>query len=97
MTYRFNNFVRKAAKLLILTPSVLCSDNIKENVNIFPILEEYGEDLINRDVVDQELLLWQRKWLTVAPKDRPDTLGKAITKCDEKRFPNVFVLLKIAD
>ena len=97
MTYRFNNFVHKAAKLLILTPSVLCSDKIKENVNIFPILEEYGEDLINRDVVDQELLLWQRKWLTVAPKDRPDTLGKAITKCDEKRFPNVFVLLKIAD
>ena len=51
MTYRFNNFICKAAKLLILTPSVLCSEKFKENVDISPILEEYGEDLINRDVV----------------------------------------------
>ena len=57
---------------------------------------EYGEDLINRDVVDQELLLWQLKWLAVASKNRPDTLAKAITKCDGKRFPNLFVLFKIA-
>ena len=48
--------------------------------------------MINRDVVDQELLLWQRKWLAVASKDWP----KAIAKCDEKRSPNLFVLLKIA-
>ena len=58
MTYRFNNFICKAAKLLILTTSVLCSEKFKENVDISPILEEYGEDLINRDVVDQEPLLW---------------------------------------
>ena len=96
MTYRFNNFICKAAKLLILTPSVLCSEKFKENVGISPILEKYGEDLINRNVVDQELLLWQLKWLAVASKDRPDTLAKSLTKCDEKRFPNLFVLLKIA-
>ena len=70
---------------MILTPSVLCSEKFKENVDMSPILEEYGEDLINKDVVDQEVLLWQRKWLAVA-----------VTKCDEKRFPNLFVLLKIA-
>ena len=69
---------------MILTPSVLCSEKFKGNVGISPILEEYGEDLINRDVVDQELLLWQRKWLAVASKDRPDTLAKAIMKSDEK-------------
>ena len=74
---------------MILTTSVLCSEKFKENVDISPILEEYGEDLINRDVVDQELLLWQHKWLAVASKDRPDTLAKAITKCDEERFPNL--------
>ena len=65
MKYRFNNFTCKAAKLLVLTPSVLCSEKFKENVDIFPIFEEYGEHLINKDVVDQELLLWQRKWLAV--------------------------------
>ena len=89
MTCRFNICICKEAKLLILTSSVLYSKKFKENVDISPILEEYGEDSINRDVVDQELLLWQRKWLAVASKDRPDTWAKAITKCDEERFPNL--------
>ena len=96
MTHRFNEFICKTAKLLIFAPSILCSEKFKENVDISPILEEYEEDLINRDVVDQELLLWQRKWLAVASKDWPDTLAKAIVKCDEDRFPNLFVLFKIA-
>ena len=96
MTHRFNKFNCKAAKLLILTPSVLCSEKFKENVYIFPILEEYEEDLMNRDVMDQELLLWQHKWLALASKDRSDTLAKAVDKCDEERFPNLFVLLKKA-
>ena len=39
MTNRFSNFICKAAKLLILTPSVLCSEKFKENVDISPILE----------------------------------------------------------
>ena len=34
--------------------------------------------------------------MTVAFKDRSDTLAKAITKCDEEKLPNLFVLLKIA-
>ena len=84
MTHRFNKFICKAAKLLILAPSVSCSEKFKGNVYISPILEEYEEDLINRDVADQELLLWQRKWLAVASKDWPDTLAKA-TKHDEVR------------
>ena len=82
MTYCFNSFICKAAKLLILTPSGLCSEKFKENVDISSILEEYVEDLINRDVVDQELLLWQLKWLAVASKYRLDTLAKATKKCD---------------
>ena len=52
--------------------------------------------MINRDVVDQELLLWQRNSMSVDSKDWTDTFAKANTKCDEKRFPNLFVLLKIA-
>ena len=45
MTHRFNKFNCKAAKSLIVTPSVLCSEKFKENVDISPILEEYEEDL----------------------------------------------------
>ena len=96
MTHRFNKFSCKAAKLLILTQSVLCSEKFKESVGTSPILEEYEQDLISRDVVDQDLLLWQRKWLTVASKDRPDRLAKAIRKFIEESFLNVFALLKIA-
>ena len=70
--------------------------SFKKHVDISPILEEHEEDLINRDVVDQELLLWQRKWLVVVSKDWPDTLVKAIKKCDEENFPNLLVMLKIA-
>ena len=40
MTHLFNKFSCKAAKLLILTPSVLCLERFKENVDISPILEE---------------------------------------------------------
>ena len=96
MTHGFNKFICKPAKLVILVPSVLCSEKFKENVDISPILEECEENLINRDIVDQELLLWQRKWLAVASKNRPDALAKAVTTCDEERFHNLFVLLKIA-
>ena len=96
MAHCFNKFICKEAKLLILTQTVLCSEKFKENDVIFPILEEYEEDLISRDGVEQELLLWQRKWLAVASKDRTDTLAKAIKKRDEERSPNFFVLLKIA-
>ena len=57
MKHRFIKFKCKTAKLLILTPSVLCSEKFNENVDISPIWEVYEEDLINRDVPDQELLL----------------------------------------
>ena len=34
MTYRFNNFICKAAKLLILTPSVLCSEKFEKTLTV---------------------------------------------------------------
>ena len=82
MTHRLNKFTCKAPKLLILTPSFLCSEKFKQKVDISSISEKYEEDLINRDIVDQELLLWQLKWLAVASKYRLDTLAKATKKCD---------------
>ena len=80
ITHSFDKFYSKVVELLILTSSVLCFEKCKENVDISTILEEDEDDLINRDIMDQESLLWQRKWLTVASKDRPYTLSKTITK-----------------
>ena len=80
MTSRFNKFNCKADKLLILAPSVLYSEKRRRNVDISPILEEYEEDLISRDVVDETFLPWKRKCLTVASKYRTNTLTKTIKK-----------------
>ena len=55
----------------------------------------YRNDLPNRDIVDQELLLWKNRWSLTSAESRPSTLAESVKKCDEKRFPNVFVLKKI--
>ena len=56
----------------------------------------YRSDLPNPDIVDPELLLWKNKWPLTSAESRPFTLAESVMqKCDEKRFTNVFVLLKI--
>ena len=55
----------------------------------------YRNDLSTPDTVDQELLLWKNKWSSTSAESRPFTLAESVKKCDEKRFPNLFVLLKI--
>ena len=94
MTHLLNNSNCKAAKLLVLTIYVLCSETFRGNIDTPSIFEGY-ENLSNGDIVGQELLYLQHEWLAVASKDGLDTLVKAIKKYDNERFPNLIVLLKI--
>ena len=55
----------------------------------------YRNNLPNPDIVDQELLLWKNKWSSTSAQTRSSILAESVKKCDEKKFPNVFVLLKI--
>ena len=56
----------------------------------------YRNDLPNPDIVDQELLLWKKnKWSLTSADSRPSALPESVKKCNKKRFPDVFVLLKI--
>ena len=55
----------------------------------------YESNLPNPDAVVQELMLRKRKWSTVHREDRPNTLAKAIKKCDEIQYPNLLELPKI--
>ena len=55
----------------------------------------YRNNLPNPDIVDQELLLWKNKWSSTSVQTRSSILAESVKKCDEKKFPNVFVLLKI--
>ena len=86
MAHRFNNLNCKAAKLLILTQSILRSGKIRKNVDISTILEEREDDLINRGVLGHKLLFSQCKWLALASKNWANTLPKAIKEYDEERL-----------
>ena len=81
-----------AGKVLCLIPSIICNE---ETTDLKELLEMYESDLPNPDAVDQELMLWKKKWSVVNSGDRPNTLAKAIKICDKIQYPNIFELLKI--
>ena len=92
ITLRFEKTHCNADKVLCLVPSIICDE---DSTKFQQLVKMYESDLPNPDAVDQELMLWKRKWSTVDREDRPDTLAKAIKKCDEIQYPNLFELLKI--
>ena len=55
----------------------------------------YRSDIPNPDIVDQELLFWKNKWTLTSAESRPSTLAESVKKCDENRFPSVFLLLTV--
>ena len=81
--------------LLHLVPSILCGKEYSDNLEISQLLQEYGSDLPNSDILDQEITLWHHQWMNYNSKERPSALAAAIKKCDEARLPNLFILLKI--
>ena len=81
-----------AGKALCLVPSIICDD---DSTKFQELVKMYEKDLPNRDASVQELMLWKRNWAAVDWEDKPDTLAKAIKKCDEIQYPNLYELLKI--
>lgn len=96
MKFRFNEFSVRSSKLLLLVPSVLCSTSDDHMTELDSVIEEYKDELPNYEVIDQELRFWKQKYQTASEKARPSTLAEAIKECNEHRYPNLFVLLKIA-
>ena len=94
MEFRFNELNQRASTLLILIPSIITKPDYHEET-MADLTGLYLNDLPNPDIVDQELLLWKNKWSSTSVESRTSTLAESVKKCDEKRFPNVFVLLKI--
>ena len=91
---RFSPLAVKAASLLGLVPSVLCAEG--SHTNIQEAVEMYSGDLPSPELVDMEITRWKVMFQLLPPEDRPDTLGKAMKECDQQRFPNLHVLLRIA-
>ena len=75
--------------LLLLVPFVLCGEKYGGNLDISQLLEEYGSDLPNPDILDQEITIWRQQWM------KCNLLAAAIKMRDEARLPNLFILLKI--
>ena len=94
MEFHFNELNQRASTLLVLIPSIITKPDYHEGT-MADLIGLYRNDLPNPDIIDQELLLWKNKWSSTSAESRPSTLAESVKKCDEKRFPNVFVLLKI--
>ena len=94
MEFRFNELNQRASTLLILIPSIITKPDYHEET-VADLTGLYRNDLPNPDIVDQELLLWKNKWSSTSAESRPSTLAESVKRCDENRFPNVFVILKI--
>ena len=90
---RFSANCNKASKPLFLVPSIVVQDEFNSDVN--NTIGIYEDDLIDKYLMDQELGLWKRKWSVCLPIDRPDTLASTLISCDDRRFPNIFRLMKI--
>ena len=59
---RFEKTHCTAGKVLCLAPSVICDE---DSTKFKKLNKMYESDLPNPDAVDQELMLWKRKWSTV--------------------------------
>ena len=92
--FRFNELNQRALTLLTLIPSIITKPDYHGEI-MADLIGLYHSDLSNADIVDQELLLWKNKWSSTSVESRPSLFAESVKKCDEKRFPNVFVLLKI--
>ena len=62
ITVRFEKMHCIAGKVLCLVPSIICDE---DSTKFQELVKMYESDLPNPDAVDQELMLWKRKWSTV--------------------------------
>ena len=90
----FNELNQRASTLLTLILSIITKPDYHEET-MTDLIGLYRNNLPNSDTVDQELLLWKNNWFSTSAESWPSTLAESVKKSDEKRFPNMFVFLKI--
>ncbi|XP_068707766.1 52 kDa repressor of the inhibitor of the protein kinase-like [Montipora foliosa] len=78
---------------LCLVPSVLC-DRAGDLLNADEIINTYKDDLPSGEITVQFVFISFR-YSSKPKEDWPNTAGKALKKCDDDLFPNLYALLKI--
>ncbi|XP_068742165.1 52 kDa repressor of the inhibitor of the protein kinase-like [Montipora capricornis] len=90
---QFSGLSVLSSSLLCLVPSVLC-DRAGDLLNADEIINTYKDDLPSPELLRQELLRFQIRYSSKPKEDWPNTAGKALKKCDDDLFPNLYALLK---
>ena len=81
-----------SSQLLSLVPSVMKA----RPSTITTIAEMYSNDLPSPALVEEEYERWKAEFQQIETDDLHYSCAKAKVRCDRTRFPNIFMLLKIA-
>ena len=73
LSFRFDEHTKKAALVQHLLPARIKSASSAQD--IMQAVTVYGDDLPNKDIVDEEYARWKAKWIEVPLKHRPHTLS----------------------
>ena len=92
---RFTKLSHSASRLLFLIPTVITKVPLGKD-SYQQIIEMYGKDLPNKNVVDIDLSSCKRISLECDEKLQPKTISSSLKKCSKDMYPNLLVLLKLA-
>ena len=90
---RFDKYGKIFLAMAGLVPSVIAEND----VSVIDILDMYSDDLPSTLHFNGEVIRWKRRWTASEVSARRGTIAKALKKCDDETYPNLSVLLKIAD
>ena len=67
-----------------------------ESIDFSYLIEFYNSDLPCPELFEQEFVLWKQIFESKDSTDVPSTCSASMKQCDQKMFPSIHVLLKIA-
>jgi len=88
LSFRFDE---KAALAQHLLPARIKSTSSAQD--IMQAVTVYGDDLPNKDIIDEEYACWKTKWIEIPLKNRPKILSDSLKHCCQQSLPNIFTLL----
>ncbi|XP_071483383.1 52 kDa repressor of the inhibitor of the protein kinase-like [Diadema antillarum] len=87
---QFSALSKRASRLLGLVPEVA----LQYDCDIDSLIATYSDDLPSPGLVQEEYERWRAGFRN--HPNPPDSPARAIKACDRLRYPNIFVLLKVA-
>ena len=85
----------KYGKIVLAMAGLVRSVIAENDVSVIDILDMYSDDLPSPLHFNDEVICWKRRWNASEVSTLPDTVAKALKKCDDEMYPNLSALLKI--